>query len=82
MRKAAPQLETLRGRTFYAVGGTWRAIARLHQAARGYPVHVMHGYAVEPTDELSFLQVVEQTDVALLQDVDAISEARRPLLAY
>jgi exopolyphosphatase/guanosine-5'-triphosphate,3'-diphosphate pyrophosphatase len=82
MRKAAPQLETLRGRTFYAVGGTWRAIARLHQAARGYPVHVMHGYAVEPSDELSFLQVVEQTDVALLQDVDAISEARRPLLAY
>ncbi len=82
MRKAAPQLETLRGRTFYAVGGTWRAIARLHQAARGYPVHVMHGYTVEPTDELSFLQVVEQTDVSLLQDVDAISEARRPLLAY
>ncbi|MDP4003114.1 exopolyphosphatase [Methylobacterium sp. NEAU K] len=82
MRRAAPQLETLRGRTFYAVGGTWRAIARLHQASRGYPVHVMHGYAVEPTDELSFLQVVEQTDVALLPDVDAISEARRPLLAY
>jgi exopolyphosphatase/guanosine-5'-triphosphate,3'-diphosphate pyrophosphatase len=82
MRKAVPQLETLRGRTFYAVGGTWRAIARLHQAARGYPVHVMHGYTVEPTDELSFLQVVEQTDVSLLQDVDAISEARRPLLAY
>ena len=63
MRKAVPQLETLRGRTFYAVGGTWRALARLHQAARGYPVHVMHGYTVEPTDELSFLQIVEQTDV-------------------
>nr|WP_276081890.1 exopolyphosphatase [Methylobacterium sp. GC_Met_2] len=82
MRKAVPQLETLRGRTFYAVGGTWRALARLHMAARGYPVHVMHGYTVEPSDELTFLQLVEQTDVALLQDVDAISEARRPLLAY
>lgn len=82
MRKAAPQLETLKGRTFYAVGGTWRAIARLHQAARGYPVHVMHGYTVDPTDELSFLQVVEQTDVTQLQDVETVSEARRPLLAY
>ncbi|GJD46872.1 Guanosine-5'-triphosphate,3'-diphosphate pyrophosphatase [Methylobacterium cerastii] len=82
MKKAAPQLETLRGRTFYAVGGTWRALARLHQAARQYPVHVMHGYTVEPTDELSFLQVVEQSDAATLQDVEAISEARRPLLAY
>ncbi|MGC5779209.1 exopolyphosphatase [Methylobacterium sp. NFXW15] len=82
MRKAEPQLETLKGRTFYAVGGTWRAIAKLHQAARGYPVHVMHGYTVDPTDELSFLQVVEQTDAALLQDVETVSEARRPLLAY
>ena len=82
MRKAAPQLETLKGRTFYAVGGTWRAIARLHQASRGYPVHVMHGYTVDPTDELSFLQIVEQTDASQLQDVEAVSEARRPLLAY
>lgn len=82
MRKAVPQLETLRGRTFYAVGGTWRAIARLHQASRGYPVHVMHGYTVDPTDELSFLQVVEQTDVSQLQNVETVSEARRPLLAY
>ena len=82
MRKAAPQLETLRGRTFYAVGGTWRAIARLHQAARNYPVHVMHAYALDATDGLSFLQVVEQADAGQLQDIDAISEARRPLLAY
>ncbi|KAB1071979.1 exopolyphosphatase [Methylobacterium planeticum] len=82
LKKAAPQLETLRGRSFYAVGGTWRALARLHQAARGYPVHVMHGYSVEPSDELNFLEVVEQVDAALLQDVETISEARRPLLAY
>lgn len=82
MRKAAPQLETLKGRTFYAVGGTWRALAKLHQAARGYPVHVMHGYTVDPTDELSFLQIVEQTDVSQLQDVETVSEARRPLLVY
>ncbi|NEU11289.1 exopolyphosphatase [Methylobacterium sp. BTF04] len=82
LKKAAPQLDTLRGRSFYAVGGTWRALARLHQAARGYPLHVMHGYSVEPSDELSFLEVVERTDAALLQDVESVSEARRPLLAY
>lgn len=82
LRKAAPQLETLRGRSFYAVGGTWRALARLHQAARGYPLHVMHGYSVEPSDELNFLAMVEQVDAASLADVESISEARRPLLAY
>jgi exopolyphosphatase/guanosine-5'-triphosphate,3'-diphosphate pyrophosphatase len=42
----------------------------------------MHGYSIEPSDELSFLEVVERTDAALLQDVEAVSEARRPLLAY
>jgi len=82
LKKAAPQLETLRGRCFYAVGGTWRALAKLHQAARGYPLHVMHGYTVEPDDELGFLEIVERVDAALLQDVDTVSEARRPLLAY
>ena len=82
LKKAAPELETLRGRSFYAVGGTWRALARLHQSARGYPLHVMHGYSVEPSDELNFLEVVERTDAALLQDVESVSEARRPLLAY
>ncbi|KQP48871.1 exopolyphosphatase [Methylobacterium sp. Leaf108] len=82
LKKAAPQLETLRGRSFYAVGGTWRALARLHQAARAYPLHVMHGYTVEPSDELNFLEVVERVDAALLADVESVSEARRPLLAY
>ena len=82
LKKAAPQLETLRGRSFYAVGGTWRALAKLHQASRGYPLHVMHGYSVEPSDELSFLEMVERTDAATLQDVETVSEARRPLLAY
>lgn len=82
LKKAAPQLETLRGRSFYAVGGTWRALARLHQAARLYPLHVMHGYSIEPSDELNFLEVVERVDAALLADVESVSEARRPLLAY
>ena len=34
------------GRPFYAVGGTWRAIARLHMEQTNYPLHVMHGYAI------------------------------------
>ncbi|SEP47089.1 exopolyphosphatase / guanosine-5'-triphosphate,3'-diphosphate pyrophosphatase [Methylobacterium sp. ap11] len=82
LKKAGPQLDTLKGRTFYAVGGTWRALARLHQAARDYRLHVMHGYAIEPNDELSFLQVVEQSEAATLAAVESVSEARRPLLAY
>ena len=83
LKKAEPQLQTLKGRSFYAVGGTWRALAKLHQAARKYPLHVMHGYTLAPSDELDFLEMVEQqSDAIALQDVESISEARRPLLAY
>src|ERR1700755_1643328 len=39
-----PQLKAGRGRSFYAVGGTWRALARIHIIQRGYPLRVMHGY--------------------------------------
>ena len=82
LKKAEPQLETLRGRTFYAVGGTWRALAKLHQAMRKYPLHVMHAYSVEPSDELDFLEVVEESDAAELEEVENVNEARRPLLAF
>ena len=32
------QLKAGRGRTFYAVGGTWRALARIHIIQSGYPL--------------------------------------------
>jgi exopolyphosphatase/guanosine-5'-triphosphate,3'-diphosphate pyrophosphatase len=81
--ESAPEyLENLHGRTFYAVGGTWRALARLHQAATDYPLHVMHGYILNPEDGLDFLQLVEEADAKTLKDIESVSEARRPLLAY
>lgn len=82
LERAPEYLEHLHGRTFYAVGGTWRALARLHQAAKDYPLHVMHGYVINPDDGLDFLHLVEQVDAKTLKDIESVSEARRPLLAY
>ena len=82
LARAPRQLQRLRGRTFYAVGGTWRAIAKLHQAERDYPLHVMHNYTIDPKDGLDFLELVEQADSKTLKDIDTINEARRPLLSY
>ena len=33
-------------RPFYAIGGTWRSLARLHMRQKGYPLHVMHQYSI------------------------------------
>lgn len=82
LEDAPEYLENLHGRTFYAVGGTWRALARLHQAARDYPLHVMHSYIIKPDDGLDFLRLVEEVDAKTLKDIESVSEARRPLLAY
>jgi exopolyphosphatase / guanosine-5'-triphosphate,3'-diphosphate pyrophosphatase len=57
--KEAPLLERLRGRTFYAVGGTWRNLARLHMAQRNHPLRVMHGYGLAPRDVEDFAHIVE-----------------------
>ena len=46
----------LPGRTFYAVGGTWRALARLHMRQRQYPMNVMHNYVIPSRDALEFAQ--------------------------
>ncbi|HUH48609.1 MAG TPA: exopolyphosphatase, partial [Mycoplana sp.] len=41
--KTAGLLKRGTGRTFYAVGGTWRSLAKLHMEINNYPLHMMQG---------------------------------------
>jgi exopolyphosphatase/guanosine-5'-triphosphate,3'-diphosphate pyrophosphatase len=75
-------LDGLSGRTFYAVGGTWRALARLHMSQRQYPMRVMHNYVIPARDALEFTKLIERVEVEALSAIDTVSSARRPLLAY
>ena len=77
------QLKAGRGRTFYAVGGTWRALARIHIIQSGYPLRVMHGYSIPAADALDFAQRLRRLASAnMLANIEAIADARRPLLTY
>ena len=78
----SPALSNLKDRTFYAVGGTWRALARLHMHHVGYPLHVTHGYSIETDTALEFCEYVQRVDPDALSDIEEISSGRRPLLAY
>ena len=69
-------------RTFYAVGGTWRALARLHMWQTGYPLHVMHGYAIPADEAFEFSRLVHRVNPETLSRIEMVAEARRPLLAY
>src|SRR6202008_2496483 len=77
------QLKTGRGRTFYAVGGTWRALARIHIIQSGYPLKVMHGYSIPAADALDFAQRLRRLAATnMLANIEAVADARRPLLTY
>jgi exopolyphosphatase/guanosine-5'-triphosphate,3'-diphosphate pyrophosphatase len=77
------QLKAGRGRTFYAVGGTWRALARIHIIQSGYPLRVMHGYSIPASEALDFAQRLRRLASAnMLADIEAVADARRPLLTY
>lgn len=79
------QLEMLHdgeGRSFYAVGGTWRALARLHMWQTGYPFHVMHNYRIPAREALEFSRLVHRVDTEALSKIEVVNAARRPLLAY
>ena len=77
------RLKAGRGRTFYAVGGTWRALARIHIVQSGYPLRVMHGYSISAADALDFARRLRRLAAAnMLANIEAVADARRPLLTY
>lgn len=81
LAKADP-LKHLKDRTFYAVGGTWRSLAKLHMMQLGYPLHIMHGYSVPAREMLDFCKLIMRVDNTTLIGKDTVSTGRLPLLAY
>jgi exopolyphosphatase/guanosine-5'-triphosphate,3'-diphosphate pyrophosphatase len=79
--KAKP-LESAAERSFYAIGGTWRSLARVHMWQTGYPLHVMHGYTIPAKDALEFAKLVRRVDPDTLSEIEVVAPERRPLLPY
>lgn len=72
-----------KGRPFYAVGGTWRALAKLHMEQTGYPLRVMQGYSIPTREAIEFCQVVRRTrKVMMLPGMDEVARARRDIVPF
>ncbi len=68
----------------YLVGGSWRALGRVHMARSGYPLAVLHEYEMEPEQLRSeALWMTRQTPEALdaLSDISAARAEVLPLAA-
>ena len=52
--ESLPWLDRLKGRPFYPVGGSWRAIAKLHMEQTGSPLHIIHHYSIPALEAREF----------------------------
>ncbi|MCL6706787.1 exopolyphosphatase [Pseudomonas sp. R2.Fl] len=80
--KDAKLLARGKGRTFYAVGGTWRNIAKLHMEVRNYPLHMMQGYELPFDEIMQFLDDIISGANAKAPGWSGISRSRRTLIPY
>jgi exopolyphosphatase/guanosine-5'-triphosphate,3'-diphosphate pyrophosphatase len=69
-------------RSFYAIGGTWRSLARLHMQQTGYPLRVMHHYTIDAAEAVEFCRMVGRHEIESLDSIEAVSKNRQPLLPY
>jgi exopolyphosphatase/guanosine-5'-triphosphate,3'-diphosphate pyrophosphatase len=73
-------LEHRRDRPFFAIGGTWRSIARLHMVETGYPLSIVQHYTMTPRQiEELHTSIAGRTKPESLKK---ISGDRRTMLPY
>ncbi len=84
LAEAAATLEG-RGGTFYAVGGAWRAFARVAMAIDQHPIQLLHQYALPRARALkaaSFAVTQSQASIASMRGVSAKRAWSVPYAAY
>ena len=75
-------LDKGKDRDFYAIGGTWRALARLHMTQTNYPLNVVHNYRIDAAEALKFASLLDQQSPSSLAGIRDISGARRETIPY
>lgn len=80
---AVPWLKVGKGRPFYAVGGTWRALAKMYMEQTNYPLRMMHGFSLPTRNAIDFCeQIIKAKKLSALPGANEVSKARRGVLPY
>jgi len=79
---ALPWLAEFRRRPFYAVGGDWRAIGRLHIEQTEYPLHVIHHYAIAGDRARAFAHIIAFESRSTLDRITTGSGRRNETLPF
>ncbi len=69
-------------RTFFAIGGEWRALARLHMAANDYPLRIFHGYELSAQSMIEFARELVGKPDSGVPGIDQLSRSRRETVRH
>jgi exopolyphosphatase/guanosine-5'-triphosphate,3'-diphosphate pyrophosphatase len=78
---ALPWLPDVAGATVYAVGGIWRAFAKVHMEQVGHPLHIIHHYAIDAQEAVDFALFLSRLSRASIEG-SGISRRRVEALPY
>lgn len=67
--------------TFYAVGGGWRALARVHMAKTDAPVKISHGYSIDAIEARAFAKSIRRLDSSAIASLPNVPTRRVKTLA-
>jgi len=62
--------------SLYAVGGSWRALARVCIAQMNYPLHVLDNFSLDRAQALSLFDVIARQGQRSLENIKGISKSR------
>jgi exopolyphosphatase/guanosine-5'-triphosphate,3'-diphosphate pyrophosphatase len=69
-----------RGRPFYMVGGSWRALARLDIISSGYPLPITHHHVMAPSRPSELRRLIQDLDRADPNSIRTLTASRIPTL--
>lgn len=75
-----PWIKQAKGRTLYAIGGSWRALARIFIGQIGHPLHVVDNFTLRRADALRLSKLIAGQSKDSLQRIPGIARRRMETL--
>lgn len=69
-------LQQQKAEAFYAIGGSFRALAKMHMAQEEYPLHILHEYEAEAKHFLNFVQGIAKMPPEKLEKLPGSARGR------
>ena len=75
-------LKKVKGRTLYAAGGSWRALARILIDQTGHPLHVVDNFAIKAETARDMLHLISDASRSSLEQSPGIPKKRIDTLPF